>query len=73
MLTDLNLKIAAVIAFAVWNIIVFAIYGLDKRKAKLKKAAYQRKNAYYVGIAYGRIRRVFRYARVPAQNQASGI
>ena len=37
MLPDLNLKITSVIVFAVWNIIVFAMYGLDKRKAKLKK------------------------------------
>ena len=37
MLTDLYLKITSVIVFAAWNIIVFAMYGLDKRKAKLKK------------------------------------
>jgi len=37
MLSDLNIEIIAIIALIIWNIIVFAMYGLDKQKAKLRK------------------------------------
>ena len=37
MLVDLKIEIIAVIVLIIWNIIVFAMYGLDKQKAKQKK------------------------------------
>ena len=37
MLVDLKMEIIAVIVLIIWNIIVFAVYGLDKQKAQQRK------------------------------------
>jgi len=37
MVEDLKIEIIAILVLIVWNIIVFAMYGLDKRKAKRNK------------------------------------
>jgi len=36
-LLDLELEIIAILILIAWNIIVFAMYGIDKRRARLKK------------------------------------
>ena len=37
MLIDLKIEIIAIIVLIIWNIIVFAMYGLDKQKAQQRK------------------------------------
>ena len=37
MLVNLKIEIIAIIVLIIWNIIIFAIYGLDKQKAKQRK------------------------------------
>jgi hypothetical protein len=37
MLADLKIETIAIIVLIIWNIFVFAMYGLDKQKAKQRK------------------------------------
>jgi len=59
-----------VCALLVWNLIVFILYGADKRKAKKGKQRISEKNATFYSIFYGRYWRVFRYDNLQTQDEA---
>jgi len=72
MLIDLKIEIIAIIVLIIWNIIVFAMYGLDKQKAQQRKRRISEATLLLSAALMGGIG-AFRYARIPPQNKAHEI
>lgn len=64
-----TILIVLAVAFVIWNVITFLMYGADKKKAEKKRDAYSGSNPCGSGISNGRHRCVRGYEAFPSQNQ----